>query len=345
MADRSDASDKTGQVREHVFRAILQGEYALGERIPTEREMARGIGVSRVTVRRAYGELAAAGIVERRRRCGTTVAQTLRGHAGRSDLVGLLANVRDPFILDFVAALEEALAASGRLLVLKLTEDDPREEERAAVDLMVRGVRALVCWPSGRGYPEATFARLRVLGMNLVFFDRVLPGAIADFVGLDNRDAVEQLVAHAVGGGRSELLFLSHSGLVADSERLREEAFREACARHGVAHRLERVPWRQDAAAHLGPRVRGWLARPRCAAVLCVNDALALAARAVLPAGVGLYGIDGMEAAAEAGVVSVRQPIAKMADRAVRLLAEQASRGPRWKARTVSLPGTLVPAS
>jgi DNA-binding FadR family transcriptional regulator len=54
------SSDVIAQLRE----AIFSGQYKPGDRLPTEREMARQFGVSRVTVRDALRALEAAGLVQ-----------------------------------------------------------------------------------------------------------------------------------------------------------------------------------------------------------------------------------------------------------------------------------------
>ena len=46
---------------------ILSGEIPRGSRIPTEFDLAESFGVSRITAKRALDELAAEGLVERRR--------------------------------------------------------------------------------------------------------------------------------------------------------------------------------------------------------------------------------------------------------------------------------------
>ena len=52
---------------------IDSGRFRAGAALPTEDELARDYRVSRVTVRRALGELAAAGLIERRQGSGTFV--------------------------------------------------------------------------------------------------------------------------------------------------------------------------------------------------------------------------------------------------------------------------------
>lgn len=63
-------------VRAEVLDRIRSGQWAPGELIPTEQELAVELGCARATVNRALRELADSGIVERRRKVGTRVATT-----------------------------------------------------------------------------------------------------------------------------------------------------------------------------------------------------------------------------------------------------------------------------
>ncbi len=60
-------------VRAEVLHRIRSGEWAPGELIPTEHELAAELGCARATVNRALRELAENGVVERRRKVGTRV--------------------------------------------------------------------------------------------------------------------------------------------------------------------------------------------------------------------------------------------------------------------------------
>src|SRR5579875_4211156 len=61
------------QICQKLREAILSGELAEGVRLPTERALARELGVNRTTVMNAYHELASEGLIE--------------GHVGRGTLV------------------------------------------------------------------------------------------------------------------------------------------------------------------------------------------------------------------------------------------------------------------
>lgn len=337
-----EASDKTSEVRLRLFNDILHGRIQPGERLPTEREMAETSGVSRVTIRRAYALLESSGIVERKQGSGTFVSTQVRGNPEKGDQVALLTTMQDVFVLQFINSLEQELSKRGALLVLRLTNEDAAQEERLAIELVARGIINLVVWPSGAGYAQQTFARLRVLGTNMVFFDRLHPGPFADFVGLDNRHAIEQLLAHAHAHGARQFLFLSHSELNADSDREREEYFTASCVARGWPHRIERVPWRGDSYSLVAENIEAWAPRQFKTAILCVNDDLALEVCKARQSNSLVYGIDGLPEALRAGVVTYRQPMAKMARQVIKFLFDQQLRAHDWQARRAHFKGDLL---
>ena len=65
------------QLKEQIRRRITQGVWTAGTKLPTERELAESIAVSRNTVSQAYKELEGEGILSSTRGRGTFVADTL----------------------------------------------------------------------------------------------------------------------------------------------------------------------------------------------------------------------------------------------------------------------------
>jgi len=72
---------------------ILSGVYGDQAMVPTEQELSRRFGVSRITAKRALDELAAEGLVVRRRGRGTSVAGPLPTRPYNANLSGLLENL------------------------------------------------------------------------------------------------------------------------------------------------------------------------------------------------------------------------------------------------------------
>jgi GntR family transcriptional regulator len=74
---------------------ILSGALGFGAKLPTEHELAEYYAVSRVTVRRALGELARERIIERRRSAGTRVIYRPAPGPITADISGVLASLAD----------------------------------------------------------------------------------------------------------------------------------------------------------------------------------------------------------------------------------------------------------
>lgn len=62
------------QLQEILTAKILNGEWSLGEKLPTEHELAKQYGVSRITVRQALAELERSGLIIRKQGLGTFVS-------------------------------------------------------------------------------------------------------------------------------------------------------------------------------------------------------------------------------------------------------------------------------
>ena len=81
------------RIRSDFEARILAGELAPGERLPTEQDLIVEYDCSRMTVNKALSALAAAGLIDRRKRAGTFVARP-RVHSMVLDVPDLAEQVR-----------------------------------------------------------------------------------------------------------------------------------------------------------------------------------------------------------------------------------------------------------
>lgn len=84
------------QVFESLSRKIHSGEIPNGYMLPSETGLAQQLGVSRITIKRAFNELAATGLVSRKRGSGTqvTLNTALMVKGGIMDMTANIAAIR-----------------------------------------------------------------------------------------------------------------------------------------------------------------------------------------------------------------------------------------------------------
>lgn len=66
-----------GQVEFALRNKILSGQYELGEKLPSENELVKKFGVSKITIRHALARLEAEGLITRKSGKGTFVGETI----------------------------------------------------------------------------------------------------------------------------------------------------------------------------------------------------------------------------------------------------------------------------
>jgi GntR family transcriptional regulator len=93
-------SDRLGEAKARQVYLVLRdrivsGIFARGTRLPNENELAVAHEVSRVTIRRALGELERERLIERRRRTGTHVIFEHSAAPIVGDITGMLASLSD----------------------------------------------------------------------------------------------------------------------------------------------------------------------------------------------------------------------------------------------------------
>jgi GntR family transcriptional regulator len=94
VADRLQEA-KARQVYLVLRDRITGGAMTFGARLPNENDLARAHGVSRVTIRRALGELQREHLIDRRRSAGTRVVYRPSPARMTADISGVLANLAD----------------------------------------------------------------------------------------------------------------------------------------------------------------------------------------------------------------------------------------------------------
>ena len=232
----------------YVLDDIQKGSLRSGDRVPSEKELARKHGVSRITSMRALQNLARAGLVERIRGKGTFVARDLGRLAEAGDgeraprsrrlpsrVAFLIPDASPAYGLELLNAIEERAGENGLSLVLKRSRGEQEEEERAIEALVRSGsVDGLIVFPVNGEFYNASLLRLALAKSPLVLVDRHLKGIAASSVYTDNLAASRDLTGYVLDAGHKHVAFVSSPPANTSSIEDRLHGFRAAFSQRGL---------------------------------------------------------------------------------------------------------------
>ncbi len=223
------------QIVDSLLADFRDGRVQAGERLPSENELARLFGVSRITAKKALDELAQAGFVERLRGKGTfALASGGSAEQVKDHLIGfLLPDFSETFGLKLLYAVEARCQEVGAHLIVQRTFGSAERETQAIQALLQLGVGGLVIFPVHGEHYNPELLKLVLKGFPVTLVDRYLRGIPACSVFTDNREAATVLSAHVLAAGYRNVAFASppvqHTSTIED----RLLGFETALARRG----------------------------------------------------------------------------------------------------------------
>ena len=343
MLPENENQTKAQNLQTIITSNILHGIYKIGSKLPSEREMAENYSVSRDTVRQVYTNLENAGILKRQQGSGTHINPTFQGNTKKATAVALICSEADIFGMEFILAMEQALAKRDTMMIFKMSQN-PATEETLMLELMKKGINNIIIWPSGHNDLHTACKRLRALGANIVIFDKIKPRKYADYIGLDHEDAIEKLLEHARINGAK---IFSHISL-ADQQNIhsvksRVDAFINWCEEKQLPYDIHYISLKDSELQKKFETIIKTCqkdSKPR--AYICVNDISALKLKEVHENLELVYGIDGIASPVCDGIITFIQPLEKMANKAVDLIFDQQRLGNKWKAKQIIMKGDLI---
>ncbi len=334
----------TEKVRQKVIMDLLYGKYSPGDKLPSEREMTVITHTSRITVRRAYDQLEKNGVIERKPKQGTKIAKSFKGNQQDITEVGIITDLKHQFSRDFIESVHDTCMENDALITLALSNDSVEQVEQS-IKLVSRGLRNIIVCGYDCNLDLKTFERIRALGVNIVFFDRMMPGPFADYVGLDNQHAIATLIGDALENNVDNLIYVDISDVIIDSNIERRQNFIREASGKGCRHAILSIPYNPKDKFEPLNLCHDFLAKESymsSSAIICTNDKIALSILGACPRDMPVYSIDGSQSALQAGIISYRQPVREMAAAAVNSLQKQQIKGDKWKAKNIRLKGELL---
>jgi LacI family transcriptional regulator len=274
------------------------------------------------------------------------VARSLKTASTRSVGIAISA-MANPYFTDIICAIEAECARLGMMIFLSDTQDDPARELAVLTALHQRRVDGVILAPSAD--PELRgLAYLRATRLPCVLVDRT-PDPSFDQVGVNNREAMRELVDYVAGLGHRRIGYIGgHPGFETTLERI--IGYRNSLQRLGLdcGERYLVTGNASTASAAEATHALLSLPDPPTAIVTGNNMATIGAMRAVrarglsVPADISIAGFDDFEWADcfEPRLTLIAQPCEEIGRRAAFLLMERIA-APEGARRTVRLDAML----
>ena len=277
--DGSRGTPKLKVILDALRESVISGEYREGARLPSETDLVRRFGVSRMTIVKAFKELQQQGLVVRRPGSGTFVAP----NGQESRLFGLLipelgqTEIFEPIcqgMTQYKSETKVSLLWGNSFVKSDQNEIVARELCEEFIRQKVAGVffAPLELIPTKDEVNRMVVASLNKARIPVVLLDRCIDAYPAraeyDLVGIDNRRAAYGATLHLVGLGAKRIAFLGKK-LSASTVDARIAGYREALFASDVL-RGEDLVSRADPADEL--LVKSILDKQRPDAFLCAND-------------------------------------------------------------------------
>ncbi|AQT68935.1 Arabinose metabolism transcriptional repressor [Anaerohalosphaera lusitana] len=360
--DISAANEKTKhrQIYEYLHKAIVQGRYKNGERLPSEVDLAKKFKTSRPTVARSLSDLHQSGLIVRKVGSGTYVK--FKGELCGAKTFGLMVpGLGETEIFEPITAYMSYIAEKNNLSLLwgRSVSEDAEARKKHARRLAERFIQQEVdgvFFAPLELTSEKDAVNTRILQwfeeahIPVVLLDRdVVPfpqRSRYDLVGIDNFHIGSVLTEHMIECGYERVEFLSRP-FSAPTVDMRIIAFQQMLRHAGMEPNADSVRWAQPEDIEF---IRSITSDACKKAFICANDATAAILMHTLdqlqiniPDEIGVAGVDDIRYASHLRVplTTYRQPFEELANVAVEtMLARIAS--PAMPVRSTYLRGELV---
>lgn len=335
---------KYTKVFEALERAILEGKFASGKRLPSESELCQRFKVSRPTAARALRELQQMGVITRRAGSGSFLTPPNATAPGASRSLGLFVpGLGNTEILSPICNEITRFAQSLNCTVLWgdagtpiISSDDALRLCQQYIERPVDGVffAPIESIPDREIWNRRLADAFSQRGIPIVLLDRDLgefpSQSEYDLIGIDNVTAAIALTRHLLNLGRQRICFVARPHFPSTTD-LRLLGCREAIRSFGVRRKYQLTHFGDPGDPQFVSRLIG-ASSPD--AIVCSNDQTAAILMRTLtqlnfsvPQQIAVVGFDDVEYATllSPALTTIRQPCSEIARTAVRTLLDRIS--------------------
>lgn len=215
------------QIKQSIKNDISKGKYSIGDRLPSERELAESFSVSRITVQRSLLDLQQEGILEKQDgRKGLFIPNYKKNFQKQTSLVAVVIDdVRESFGAEIFRGIEDYLWSKKIHTVICDVDRDFQKVEEYFFSLLKQNISGVVFAPViDIGYQEKNKNLLSILDkakIPYVLIDRYIPGILTNYVGTNHYESSKQMTKYLLSKGFRRILLASGLECSSMSDRKR----------------------------------------------------------------------------------------------------------------------------
>lgn len=207
------------RIAQDLREKILNGEYLVNGRLPTEADLSEEYGVSRITSKRALEELKKEGLIYRVRGSGSFVAeQAIRADSMRTrqnvklnNTVAIIMphHVTESSFAQSITGATKELAKMGFYGIVYSSVKSPADEKKIIRKIYEDGIQGIIYYPISDGENYDLLYNLYLEEYPIVVIDKYLEGVPLSSVVSDNYQGGEMAAEYLIRLGHNKIGFVS----------------------------------------------------------------------------------------------------------------------------------------
>ena len=207
----------------------------------TQKDIAKGLGVTRITVSKALSNSSDISAEMRKKvqqaaqDMGYIPNHTARNlHRNKTNTIGVVVpDVSNSFFSYAIGGIMDSAANHGYHIILTVSRESADIERENILTLLSHRVDGLLVAITQNTIDKTIYETVKKRNVPLVFFDRALEGIDFSSVGIDDKTAAANLIAYTVECGYKHIAHLAGSQTVAIG-RDRLAGYMEALKKYGI---------------------------------------------------------------------------------------------------------------
>ena len=233
------------QIYLNILKAIETEKYLPRSKLPSEKELAKQYGVSRITSKKALELLSGEGRIRRIVGKGSFVNSKPKDESKDTSpeivksrkvrLIGvLMESFGASFGMELLSSIERECRRLGFAMILRCSDGSIEQESRSIDELRELGVKGMIVMCSQNENYNPKILQMVVENFPVVTVDRQMKGIPVSFVGTDNTAAAKELTKYLLDKGCRKICFAKPAAIKTSTLMERQRGFIRALNEYGI---------------------------------------------------------------------------------------------------------------